>query len=667
MKFAVSRKFLMGLVTAAAILVGNSLISYRAMDSLVLTSGAVEKDLQTIECLTLIRANLEELESEHRSYILSGDVAHLSKGQDVLSATRLMLGDLSRLTGDAARTQAIQRLDELIVTESGRYKKIALIHRTRGESAALNEVRASTKARLLDRMYLQVAELAKTEETALLLRTAQVRKSSGVSKTTNYVASGFNMGLLCFVFYLVYREVRERKQAEDALRFTATHDPLTGLANRILFAERFEAAMCQAKVSQQPLAILFIDLDRFKNINDTLGHEAGDRLLKEVGLRLAACTSAIGMVARQGGDEFVVLIGNLVHLNPVNEICDGILAEVTKPMTLEGGEFYVTASIGISVYPADGDDSETLLKHADIAMYRAKERGKNTYQFYTQSINDHSFERLELESALRYALRRNELSMHYQPKVDPRTRQVVGLEALLRWQHPELGAIPPDKFIPLAEETGVIVEIGAWAIRTVCAHRQAWKEMGLPHLRVAVNLSARQFVQSSLLDDVRQALKQARLDAGWLELEITESTVMHDPDQALKLLCEFKKMGVYLTMDDFGTGYSSLAYLKRFPLDCVKIDRSFIRGVPGDASDCAITRTIINMAHSLQLKVVAEGVENFAQADFLIQQNCDEVQGYYYSRPLPEDDLVDYLLGMGDRGYQEALGGGGRRPALRAV
>ncbi len=644
---------------------GNTLISYQAMDSMVLTSGSVESDLQALERLKRIRASLDLLESEHRSYILSGNAAHLRQAQDELSGARLMLSDLGRFADRVTGAQEIQSLDELIVMATERYRKIAEIHRARGESAALKEVRSSTNARLLDRMYLQLAGLTKAEETTLLQRTAQVRDNFGVSKATTYIASSFNLGLLCFIFYLVYREVKERKQAEDAMRFFATHDPLTGLANRLLFSERFEDAIGLARRSQERLAILFIDLDRFKNINDTLGHEAGDRLLKEVGSRLAACTNGIGMVARQGGDEFVVLIAKLGNLNSVNDVCDGILAEVTKPMMLEGGEFHVTASIGISVFPVHGDDSQTLLKHADIAMYRAKELGKNTYQFYTQHINEHSFERLELESALRHALGRDELSLHYQPKADPRTGRIVGLEALLRWEHPEFGAVPPDKIIPLAEETGLIVDIGAWAIRTACSHRRAWQEMGLPPLRVAVNLSARQFVQASLLQDVRDSLAQAQIDARWLELEITESTVMHDPDQAMKLLSEFKKMGVHLTVDDFGTGYSSLAYLKRFPLDCVKIDRSFIRGVPSDVSDCAITRTIINMAHSLQLTVVAEGVENFAQAQFLVQQGCDEVQGYYYSKPLAEDALVDYLLKESDKtGAPKAPG---RKPALQAI
>ena len=665
MKFAVSGKFLAGLVAAAAVLVGNTLISYHAMDSMVATSGSVENDLQSLERLKRIRASLDVLESEHRSYILSGSAAHLRQAQDELSGIKLMLDELGRLVDHASGTQGIQSLEELIVMAIERYRKIAEIHGARGESAALKEVRSSTNARLLDRIYMRLADLTKTEETALLQRTAQVRDNFGVSKVTTYVASSFNIGLLCFVFYLVYREVRERKQAENALRFLATHDPLTGLANRLLFSERFETAIGEASASQERLAVLFIDLDRFKNINDTLGHEAGDRLLKEVGARLAACTNGIGMLARQGGDEFVVLIGKLENQNTLSGLCDGILAEVTKPMILDGGEFHVTASIGISVFPVHGEDSQTLLKHADIAMYRAKELGKNTYQFYTKHINEHSFELLELESALRHAVARDELSLYYQPKADPRTGRIVGLEALLRWQHPEFGAVPPDKIIPLAEETGLIVDIGAWAIRTACTHRRAWQEMGLPPLRVAVNLSARQFVQASLLKDVRESLARAQIDAHWLELEITESTVMHDPDQAMQLLSEFKKMGVHLTVDDFGTGYSSLAYLKRLPLDCVKIDRSFIRGVPSDASDCAITRTIINMAHSLQLTVVAEGVENFAQAEFLVQQGCDEVQGYYYSKPLSEDDLVDYLLGQGDK--TQTRKGPRKRPALQAI
>ncbi|MFN0317843.1 MAG: putative bifunctional diguanylate cyclase/phosphodiesterase [Burkholderiales bacterium] len=665
MKFAVSGKFLAGLVAAAVVLAGNSVISYQAMDSVVLTSGSVENDLQSLERLKRIRTSLDALESAHRSYILRGNTIHLRQAQEELSEARVALGELEKFAGAGLDVKGLRDFGGLIGTASERYRKIEEIHGARGEAAALKEVRSNTNARLLDRMFEQLAAMTKAEEAVLLQRTAQVRENFGVSKASTYVATGFNIALLCFVFYLVHREVRKRRQAEEVLRFSATHDPLTGLPNRLLFSERFEDAIRQARAAQERVAVLFLDLDRFKNINDTLGHEAGDRLLKEVGSRLAACTNGTAMVARQGGDEFVVLMGKLGSLKSVNIVCDKILAEVTKPMALEGGEFHVTASIGISVYPVHGEDSQTLLKHADIAMYRAKELGKNTYQFYTKHINEHSFERLELESALRHALSRDELSLHYQPKADPRTGKIVGLEALLRWKHPEFGMVPPDKIIPLAEETGLIVDIGAWAIRTACLHRRAWQDMGLPPLRVAVNLSARQFVQASLLNDVRDSLARAQIEAHWLELEITESTVMHDPDQAMKLLGEFKKMGVHLTVDDFGTGYSSLAYLKRLPLDCVKIDRSFIRGVPGDASDCAIARTIINMAHSLQLTVVAEGVENFAQAEFLVQQGCDEVQGYYYSKPLSEEDLVDYLLNEGNQtGARKTPH---KKPALQAI
>jgi diguanylate cyclase (GGDEF)-like protein len=646
-------------------LAGNAVISYQAMDSVVLTSGSVENDLQALERLKRIRVSLDALESAHRSYILRGKTVHLQQAQEELSEARVSLGELEKFAGAALDVKGMHDFGELIGTAKERYRKIELIHGARGETAALKEVRSNTNARLLDRMFEQLAAMTKAEEAALLQRTAQVRDNFGISKASTYVASGFNIALLCFVFYLVHREVRKSKQAEEVLRFSATHDPLTGLPNRLLFAERFEDAICQARAAQERVAVLFIDLDRFKNINDTLGHEAGDRMLKEVGARLADCTEGKAMVARQGGDEFVVLMGKLESLKSVNSVCDKILAEVTRPMALDGGEFHVTASIGISVYPVHGEDSQTLLKHADIAMYRAKELGKNTYQFYTKHLNEHSFERLELESALRHALSRDEFSLHYQPKADPRTGKIVGLEALLRWKHPEFGMVPPDKIIPLAEETGLIVDIGAWAIRTACMHRRAWQDIGLPPLRVAVNLSARQFVQASLLKDVRDSLARAQIDAHWLELEITESTVMHDPDQAMKLLGEFKKMGVHLTVDDFGTGYSSLAYLKRLPLDCVKIDRSFIRGVPGDASDCAIARTIINMAHSLQLTVVAEGVENFAQAEFLVQQGCDEVQGYYYSKPLSEEDLVDFLLNEGNEtGVRKTPH---KKPALQAI
>jgi diguanylate cyclase (GGDEF)-like protein/PAS domain S-box-containing protein len=427
-----------------------------------------------------------------------------------------------------------------------------------------------------------------------------------------------------------------RKQAEERIIRLAHYDELTGLANRNMFGQCLNHALARARRNGKLLAVLFIDLDRFKNINDTLGHDAGDRVLKEVAERLQGCLRASDTIGRLGGDEFVVLLEEMPQPVYCGTVAQKILATIAKPVTVGEQNFQLTASIGISAYPADGEDAQNLLKNADVAMYRAKEQGKNNYQFYSAQMNVHSLEHLEMESDLRRALERNEFLLHYQPKVDVVSGRITGMEALVRWQHPGKGLIPPLQFIPLAEETGLIVPIGEWVLKTACARNKSWHEQGLPPLRVAVNLSARQFAHEGLLQDVENILHETGLDPTLLELEITESLVMQNPARAVKRLNELKAMGIHLSIDDFGTGYSSLSNLKHFPIETLKIDRSFIRDLPADADDSAITLAILAMAHSLKLKVIAEGVETVEQLNFLRDHLCDEVQGYYFSKPLSE-------------------------------
>jgi len=435
-----------------------------------------------------------------------------------------------------------------------------------------------------------------------------------------------------------------RRQAEERVRHLAHFDELTGLPNRSLFNLRLSHALARARRAEEPLAILFIDLDRFKNINDTLGHEAGDLGLKEIAQRLRGCLREVDTVSRLGGDEFVVLIEGASRPEDVAEVAQKILVAVARPVLLQSQEFHLTASIGISTCPGDSDDLQGLMKNADIAMYRAKEEGKNQYQFYSAQTNVHTLERVALESDLRHALERNEFLLHYQPKVDIGSNRIVGMEALVRWQQPGKALIVPAQFIPLAEETGLIVPIGEWVLKTACLQNKAWQDQGLPRLRVAVNLSPRQFAHESLLQDVARVLHETGLDAAWLELEITESMVMRDPEHAVTLLHDLKAMGIHLSIDDFGTGYSSLSYLKRFPLDSVKIDRSFIKDLPGDGDDAGITQAIIAVAHSLRLGVIAEGVETAEQLDFLRTNGCDEMQGYLFSRPLPAEQFLALII-----------------------
>jgi diguanylate cyclase (GGDEF)-like protein/PAS domain S-box-containing protein len=434
-----------------------------------------------------------------------------------------------------------------------------------------------------------------------------------------------------------------RTQAEEAVKFVALHDALTGLPNRITFNERLTRAIAQARRHGRTLAVLFIDLDRFKLINDTLGHESGDQVLRDAAERLVTNLRAGDTVARLGGDEFVVLLEEVAERYYVGSICRKLIAALGAPFTINGREYHVTASIGVSVYPDDGEDAATLLKNADIAMYRAKEQGRNVHEFYSHAIGAGRAERLNLQAGLRRALDRDELILHYQPQIEACTGRIVGMEALVRWQHPELGLLEPERFIRVAEESGLIVPLGEWVTHTACMAHRRWQAMHIAPARIAVNLSPRQFLHAGLLKDMMRVLKHTRCKGQFLELEITESMVMQDPAGAVKLIEQIKELGVRISIDDFGTGYSSIAYLKRFPIDSLKIDGSFIVDVPHDPSNVAITQAVIAMARTLQLTVIAEGVETREQFAFLRGRGCDEVQGYYFSAPLPIDQATTLL------------------------
>jgi diguanylate cyclase (GGDEF)-like protein len=440
--------------------------------------------------------------------------------------------------------------------------------------------------------------------------------------------------------------VRENEaKLTHALRveYLAYHDGLTALPNRSLFNKLLSQAVSQAQRYDKQLAVAFIDLDRFKQINDTLGHEAGDQLLKEVANRLKACLRESDTVARLGGDEFVVLLTELEEEKYAATVAEKLITTIAKPFVLLGQEFRVTASIGISTYPRDGADEQTLTKNADIAMYQAKEDGKNNFQFYSAKLNANSLERLSLESSLRHALERQEFRLYYQAKRDMATAQITGMEALLRWQHPDLGMVTPMQFIPVAEETGLIVPIGKWVLHTACLQNVAWQKQGLPRLKIAVNLTARQFADEHLLRDIASILKSTGMEAGLLELEIHESLLIHDIEKTLRILTDLKVMGVKLAIDDFGTGYSSLATLQRFPLDTIKIDRSYIRDMTARGENSNLAEAIIAMGKSLSLTVVAQGVETREQADFLREHACDEVQGFYFNKPMPTHQFTELL------------------------
>ncbi|MCI0528087.1 MAG: EAL domain-containing protein, partial [Nitrospira sp.] len=437
--------------------------------------------------------------------------------------------------------------------------------------------------------------------------------------------------------------ITERKRAEETIQHLAYYDVVTNLPNRTLFNDRLSLALTYARHNQRKLAVMFLDLDRFKTINETLGHAIGDRLLRAVAERLGSCLREGDTIARLGGDEFMLLLPETSYADDEAKIAQKILEVFKLAFHLEGHELHITPSIGIALYPNDGEDAETLLKKADTALHRAKTQGGNSYQFNTITMNAKALERLVLENGLRRSLEREEMVVYYQPQVSLHSGQVVGMEALLRWKHPDRGLMPPMKFIPLAEETDLIVSIGEWVLYSACVQAKTWQMGGFPPLRVAVNISARLFRQHSLLETVRRALRETRLDPDCLELELTEGTLMENAEITIKTLHELKTMGTHLSVDDFGTGYSSLSYLKRFPIDTLKIDQSFVRDITTDPDDAAIARLIIAMAHSLKLKVIAEGVETEEQLAFLQTQECDEMQGYLFSKPLPVEAFTQLL------------------------
>ncbi|HKY01129.1 MAG TPA: EAL domain-containing protein [Burkholderiales bacterium] len=438
-------------------------------------------------------------------------------------------------------------------------------------------------------------------------------------------------------------DVTERVKAEQRIHRLAHYDALSGLPNRILFTQRLQQAISRCARQGKALAVLFMDLDRFKYINDSFGHQAGDRLLQEVAERLSQCLRECDTVARLGGDEFVVLIEGFEAAGEISVVAKKLLATVEQPFLIDGQECHVSGSMGISTYPDDSKDVQNLLRDADVAMYRAKDKGKNTFEFYSAHMNMHALERLAMESSLRRGLERNEFILHYQPKVDLKTGRILSAEALVRWRRPDGTLVPPADFIPLAEECGMIEQLGAWVLRAACMQAHQWQEAGLPPVSVAVNLSARQFLNEGLLSILSDTIAETDTDPALLELEITESLMVRNPEQAAALLHALKLMGVRLALDDFGTGYSSLSYLKRFPFDSVKIDRSFIHDIPHDNDDAAITRAVIAMAHSLRLSVTAEGVESGEQVAFLRENGCDAVQGNYFSAALTADQFEELL------------------------
>jgi len=447
------------------------------------------------------------------------------------------------------------------------------------------------------------------------------------------------------------RDVTERTLAQERIRHLAHHDELTGLPNRNLFRDRAQQAMSQADRSRRRVGLMFLDLDRFKHINDSLGHHIGDKLLQQMAIRLSSAVRQSDTVARLGGDEFVIVLPEVRDIQDLTPLANKLLEIISAPVQLEGNELHVSGSVGISVFPDDGTDLDTLMRNADTAMYHAKENGRNNFQYFTPRMNEIAQERLTMETRLRRAIRNQEFVLHYQPIVSAVTGELVGVEALVRWQDPERGLVPPGQFIRVAEEAGLIGRLGAWVLHEACRQNRAWQQAGLIPIPVAVNLSAEQFRSRSLIDTVSEALALTGLDPCHLTLEITETLLMEQSEQTVDLLSRLNAMGLQLSIDDFGTGYSSLSYLSRFPIQKLKIDKSFVRDMRSDPSDAAITSAVIALAHSLRLRVLAEGVETREQLEFLRLRGCHEVQGYLFSKPLPAADFQAFVQSWDPRTY----------------
>ncbi|MBI4912296.1 MAG: EAL domain-containing protein [Acidobacteria bacterium] len=476
---------------------------------------------------------------------------------------------------------------------------------------------------------------------------ARLLPSEGATVYVEGSLTGGSHGLGTGVVWGIWRDVTERRQAQANLVRMAHHDSLTGLPNRILFADRLKQALALAHRSRKQAALLFLDLDRFKNINDTLGHPVGDQLLQGVAKRLTRTVREADPLSRFGGDEFTMVLPGLAHPEDAGRVAEKVLAELSRPFQVEGHELFLLASIGISVFPADGEDADTLVKKADVAMYHAKSRGGGCYSFYDPSLDEDAHQRLMLEQNLRKAVDKGELRLHYQPKVDLTSGDITALEALLRWQHPKFGLLAPDSFIPMAEATGLILPIGEWVVEQACHQILTWQAQGLPPTRVAVNVSGRQLLHSGFTEHLRRTLQETGLDPSLLELEVTETVIVSGPELLDQTLRSVQDLGLRVSVDDFGTGYSSLAQLKRLAVNTLKIDKSFVQDVHINPTDAAIATAIIGMGNTLNLRVIAEGVENQGQLDFLKALHCDEAQGFLVSRPMPPEEVPAFFEARG--------------------
>jgi diguanylate cyclase (GGDEF)-like protein len=647
-------------------------LSYRWM---VLSDESDQWVRHTHEVLTSIqslRLAMESLRSSSREFALTGKESDLDPFHASVIGVKRDQDNLRNLTADNPIQQnRLAALADLVAENIESSEAIIRLRRAQGLTVAATASLTGRSQKEADDFEALVDKMQSEEMGLRKLRLAAMERD--LSQTKIILFTGTMLGLLItgVAGWSALRDSTMRTQAEahlvqkvqelnrsneelvrlaDATRtiteqmtHAAEHDALTGLPNRLLLNESIDRAISFAQRHEIQFAVLVLDLDGFKHINDSLGHPTGDKLLQSLAKRLVQCVRSTDTVSRQGGDEFVVLLSEIDHPQDAVSMSRRLLDVVAGATSIEKHDLHITASIGVSIYPDDGRDAETLIKNADTAMFHAKENGRQSFQFFRSAMNVQAVERQMIEEHLRRALERQEFTLHYQPKIDIATGMVTGVEALIRWTHPTLGSISPGQFIPVAESCGLIAPIGDWVLREACAQAQAWAKAGLPMLTVAVNVSAMQFRNETFLDDLRAILSETGLDPRYLELELTEGALMKQAELTASMLSTLRESGVRVAVDDFGTGYSSLSYLRKFPLDAIKIDQSFVGQITTVPDETVIVRAIISMGRSLNLRVIAEGVETQEQLDFLKAHRCDEAQGYFFSRPVPPQELVKFL------------------------
>lgn len=649
-----------GFGTTAMFLIVIAVIGQNESKRISLSEQWVTHTHEVLATLESLTSQLKDAETGQRGYLLTSEESYLKPYLSALSNTPKRLKKLHELIADnPQQLQKLARIRILVDEKLEELDETIQLHRTDSPEAALALVRTSLGMQIMDDIRSLAQEMISSENK--LLEERKVTSSKTASSFTWIIYSGslLTLFIAATVTYLTTKSITndytQLLRMENSLRESqvkyehlAHHDSLTGLPNRRLFLEQLKAAIDHASREKKFVGVMYFDLDDFKRINDSLGHTAGDSLLRKVGARIQEVVRADelmdNIVARVGGDEFIVMLSGLENTTTPALVANRILEALAKPIDVEGNLLLAKTSIGIALYPKDGTTSGQLMRNADTAMYYAKDKGKHSYHFFTNDLNAKLLKRIELEQRLKLAIENSEFVLHYQPQVDTYTGVIVGVESLIRWSEPGNGLVPPNDFIPAAEESGLIVPIGEWVLREACSQAKTWQEMGLPHMTISVNVSARQFRDADLKSSVEQALSISGLESKYLDIELTETAIVEDPEKTKGTLNSLKALGVHVSMDDFGTGYSSLSMLQQLPIDCVKIDQSFVRDIAKSPSDAAITTAIIAMGNSLNMSVVAEGVEDEQQLAFLRKYGCEKIQGYFASKPVEASELTRLLV-----------------------